>query len=141
MLKTKYVNNADTTLRGDHRETGRLLVLTTKEPVRIFDYAGNRDGDLTDVDYHKISLFRKVEAAGYDGIRITDFAQMEEEGNIGHISFGIFPGSMKKFSIEVVNGVQHPADGEYRNHKGGKGTLWHSREYLSHLNRDKSENI
>lgn len=136
MLKCKYIDGKSVVLRGDFREKGRLMVLTAKEPIRIFDYAGDRDGDLMDLDYHKVSLFRKAEEQGYDGIRITDFAQLEDEGNIGHISFGIFPGSAKKFSIEVVHGVEHPAKGEYMAHKGGK---WHSPEYLAHFNKPITE--
>jgi hypothetical protein len=120
-------------LRADYRAKGRLFILTAKEDIRFFDYAGDREADLTNVDYHNIPMFRSAEKNGYDGIRITDFAQMESEGNLGHVSFGIFNGSIHKFDVEVLYDVEHPTEQEVE--RMYKTRNWHSREYLEHIKR------
>jgi hypothetical protein len=116
-------------LPADYRKKGRLLILTAREDIRFFDYAGEREADLTDVDYHNIPMFRAAEKGGFDGIRITDFAQVESEGNLGHISFGIFNSSIYKFDIEVLENVEHPTEEEIQ--RMYKTRNWHSREYLN----------
>jgi hypothetical protein len=122
-----------TILPADYRLTGRLLILTAKEDVHFYDYAGDRESDLTDVDYHNLPMFRSAEKKGYDGVRITDFAQVESEGNFGHISFGIFNGSIRKFKIDVVKGVTHPTEEEFNTMFRTRN--WHSKEYMEYLRK------
>jgi len=87
--------------------TGRLFILKSTQPLKIYDYAGGKEGDLMDVDYHKIDLFRLVEKAGYDGIKINDFAQLHEWGNVGHQAIGIFKKSIPKLKWETIP-AKHP---------------------------------
>ena len=83
---------------------GRLFIFTAVEPLKVYDYTygGEREGDLLNVDYHNISLFRKVEALGYDGIKINDFAQSKNWGNFGHTSIGLFNGTLEKLSWTTI---------------------------------------
>lgn len=89
------------------KATGRLFILKTQQPLKIYNYAGGREGDLMDVDYHKIDLFRSVEQAGYDGIKINDFAQIDNWGNVGHQAIGIFAPSIPKLKWSTIP-AQHP---------------------------------
>lgn len=101
-------NKTERILPADYRAQGRLLIITPKEDLRIFDYAKDTDGDLMDLDYHKIDIFRKVEEKGFDGIRINDFAQIEGEGNFGHDSIGLFESTIPKLDIVSVPAVHPP---------------------------------
>jgi hypothetical protein len=62
---------------------------------------------LTDPDYHKVNQFRKLEEEGYDGVKINDFAQVQDWGNIGHRSIGVFAKSIGKLQWEVIT-ASHP---------------------------------
>jgi len=86
---------------------GRLFILKAQQPLKIYDYAGGREGDLMDVDYHKYDLFKLVESKGYDGIRINDFAQLHDWGNVGHQAIGIFKGSISKLKWQTIP-AKHP---------------------------------
>lgn len=80
---------------------GTLFILIGKSRLRLFDLTGGSDeDDLMDPTYNKIILFRKAQEAGYDGVRINDFAQSKIWGNIGHRSIGIFPSGLAKLQIE-----------------------------------------
>lgn len=113
-LKMSHNADGDIILPADYRANGRLLIIKPKEDLRIFDYAGDNDGDLMDLDYHKLELFKKVEADGYDGIRINDFAQIENVGNFGHESIGLFKSTIPKLDIKSIPAV-HPTN-FYNNH-------------------------
>jgi len=110
-LKVEYNGGEEKVLPADYRHQGRLFIITPKENLKIFDYTagGTREASLLDPDYHKVELFRKVEEAGYDGIKIPDHAQIESEGNFGHHSIGLFKNAMSKVSIEEIPAV-HPKD-------------------------------
>lgn len=86
---------------------GRLFILRAQQPLKVYDYAGNREGDLMDVDYHKTNVFKAAQEAGYDGIRINDFAQVHDHGNVGHHAIGIFQGSIAKLKWETIPAT-HP---------------------------------
>lgn len=109
-------------LRADENVKGRLIILEVVEDLKIYDYTLGEsiEGDLTDLDYHKIDLFRIVEKKGYDGIKINDFLQSDIEGNVNHISIGIFNSSISKVRVKDVIEATHPQDlmDRYRNHKG-----------------------
>lgn len=110
-LKMKKTDDGYVILPSDYREVGRLLIIKPKEDLRIFDLTegGRVSGDLMDLDYHKLDLFRKVEEEGYDGIKINDFAQIESEGNFGHHSIGLFESTIPKLDIVSIPAV-HPKD-------------------------------
>lgn len=89
--------------------TGKLLIMHTLRDFKILDitFGETRESDLTDLDYHDIELFRYAENNGYDGIKITDFAQSETHGNVGHYSIGLFRKTLKDLDIETIDAV-HP---------------------------------
>lgn len=99
----------------DYRSEGRLFKLTAKQDIKFFDIAKKSEGDLTDLDYHKLDLFRKAEKDGYNGIRINDFAQSEQYGNYGHLSYGIFKNSIQLFDVEMIGKAYHPNEKELEN--------------------------
>lgn len=110
---------------ADYMAPGRLFIVVPKRDLKIYDttWGGKRDGDLTDLDYHKHDWFEKAKAAGYDGIRITDFAQSEDEGNLGHLSIGLFRPTLKDVTITEIPATHQLIGNEYR------GKDWHSPEY------------
>ena len=69
------------------------------------------ESDLMDIQYHEIGTFRKAEEAGYDGIKIADFAQSEHMGNVEHYSIGIFKDIIKDLDIEEIEAT-HPDENE-----------------------------
>lgn len=99
----------DTILPSDYRMKGRLLVVTPKRDMKIFDISTG-ESDLTDVQYHKLDLFDKLMENGYDGVKIDDFAQTEHQGNFGHRSVGFFKNAMKDLDIKEIKDVVHPID-------------------------------
>ena len=88
---------------------GRLLV-ASGAGLRFYDHAGDRDGDLVDLEYHDIELFRRVEAQGYDGIVINDFLQDEQHGNVGHRSHGLFATTASRLDWIEIPAVHLPWD-------------------------------
>lgn len=116
-------------LPADYRKKGRLFILIPTQDLKIFDMTlgGSVEGDLTDLDYHKIDLFGQVEKKGYDGIKINDFAQSNDQGNFGHHSVGLFPRTLSKLTKEIIPDViHHDLEGvylnfqspEYKKHRG-----------------------
>ena len=93
----------------NERETGKLLTIEVLSDLKVFDmtFGGKIDGDLTDVDYHKVPVFRKAEESGYDAIKINDYAQSHNKGNYGHTSVGIFKGSLNKIKVINVEDAKH----------------------------------
>lgn len=90
---SQFNQGQDTLLHRDFRLQGSLLTVDGRH-LNFFDHAQGREGDLQDPDHNKLDLFRRVEAAGYDGIIIPDFCQSPAWGNVGHLSWGIFPSAM-----------------------------------------------
>jgi len=128
-LKLRYNEDGEgIILPNSFRMKGKLIILTPKEDLNIFDMRTSDEGDLTDLDYHKIDLFRKIEKEGYDGILINDFAQIESEGNFGHRSIGIFNNSIDKLNVNVIDNVEHPDSKEIE--RMFKTKNWHSKEYI-----------
>lgn len=79
-------------LPNETRVVGRLLTIKPKRDLRLLDFTlgGEIEGDLMNVDYHRIPEFRRAAKQGYDGVVINDFAQSNNYGNVGHISYGLF---------------------------------------------------
>lgn len=94
---------------ANYRAKGRLLIVTPKRDLRIYDntLGGKIEGDLTDPEYHKLDLFRNAEKQGYDGIKINDFAQSNDWGNVGHTSIGLFKRTLKDLNFEETDAVHH----------------------------------
>lgn len=130
-LKWTMENGKMILLPADYRNKGNLYILSPNRDLRIFDYTrGRSDGDLTDVDYNKINLFRTVEENGYDGIQIHDFAQVESEGNFGHKSIGLFKDTIPDLNVDILYNVEHPNEKDFeemfRTHD------WESKEYKNY---------
>ncbi|PKM46871.1 MAG: hypothetical protein CVV05_00200 [Gammaproteobacteria bacterium HGW-Gammaproteobacteria-1] len=89
-LKVRIAEGKDVILPADYKEPGRVFVLEPPSDLRLYDHLTGLEGDLTDLAYHKIDLFRQLESQGYDGIAIHDFCQSSTCGNVGHVSYGLF---------------------------------------------------
>jgi hypothetical protein len=123
-----YNNNYDWRLKlsgdeimpADYQMKGKLFILIPDQDLNVYDmtYGGSIDGDLTDLDYHKTDFFDKLEQKGYDGVKINDFAQSNDQGNFGHTSIGLFKQALPKVHREVVQDVVHhdlePLNRDYR---------------------------
>lgn len=123
--------DGDKIMPDDYKMKGRLYVLTLEQDLKIFDntYGGAIEGDLTNLEYHQLDNFIKMAEAGYDGVKINDYAQSVDQGNFGHRSIGLFPAGMKKVSVEIINGVvHHELDSHYQSRD------WRSPEYKKHKN-------
>jgi hypothetical protein len=104
------------------------------------------EGDLMDVQYHRHDMFQKAKQDGYDGIKIDDFAQLEEYGNFGHASIGLF--YKDKIRIKKIIDASHPEEGAFKNQyskeyvaslaeqllKESRSTLYHQTEAHSLMN-------
>lgn len=119
-------------LKTNENLIGTLFILETKRDFKFYDntMGGNIEGDLTNLDYHKIGLFRKLESMGYDGIKINDFAQSVDQGNIGHLSYGFFNSSIKDLKINHVDAIHREIDGNLRKYGWDK-----TPEYENFLNK------
>jgi len=121
VVKMGFVNGKWVLRPSNYRLNGRLLIIHPKVDLKIYDmtYNGEISGDLTDLDYHKIDTFRKIEKMGYDGVKINDFAQVESEGNFGHTSIGLFSSSIPQLNIEAID-ASHPEDFSNRDYESNE---------------------
>jgi len=96
---------------NDYKETGRLLTVIPKRDLKIYDMTQGEkiESDLTDLQYKKYDLFKKIENMDYDGLKISDYAQHETHGNVGHYSIGLFEKTLKDVDIEEEK-ASHPDD-------------------------------
>ena len=124
-LKISRQEGKDVIMPANWKDTGRLMIIKPKRDLRIYDYTlgGKREADLNNEDYHKISLFRKIEEAGYDGIRITDHCQSEDQGNFGHLSIGLFRNTLKDLEIDEIPAVHQELEQFYKDND------WETPEY------------
>lgn len=112
--KIKYDDNA--LQPANYAATGRLLVITPKKDLKIYDTTnrGRREGDLMNLDYHKHEWFKAAEEKGYDGIKINDFAQSSDQGNIHHTSYGLFKNTLRDVNIQEIAAQHHDLEQFYR---------------------------
>jgi hypothetical protein len=149
-----YNNNYSWKLKMDGREIvpanyqmkGRLFILVPNQDLNVYDmtYGGSIDGDLTDLDYHKTDFFDELMKKGYDGVKINDFAQSNDQGNFGHTSIGLFKQALGKVDKEIVQDVVHhdlePLNRDYRSpeykkHRGINEIRKMVREILSTVSK------
>lgn len=95
------------------KSKGRVLKLICNRDFKFYNQAYQKEGDLMDVDYNKLSLFDKVKKNGYDGIIINDFAQSDYHGNYGHISIGFFKNAIKDLTVKQIRNQTHPDEKEW----------------------------
>lgn len=84
-----------------HRNEGNLLIVGGFSDMRFYDISRG-ESDLTDLQYHKIATFRRLESEGYDGVIIDDFAQSRVWGDIGHRAIGFFKNACERLTYEVI---------------------------------------
>lgn len=96
-------------MKGDEYIIGKLYKLELLDDIKVYDLTvgGSVEGDLTDLDYNKITLFRNVVKSGYDAIKINDFAQMSEDGNVNHTSIGFFMNTISKLKVVEIKDAKH----------------------------------
>lgn len=134
-FKTKFNDGMYELKHSDYKVVGKLYILTLKRDFKFYNYAFGKEGDLTDLEYHKVDMFRNAEENGYDGIIINDFAQSDVHGNFGHISYGLFKDAIKDLSVEYIDAT-HPSD-EWTE-KMYKKNDYRSEEYIRY--QEKPEN-
>lgn len=89
-------------VRSDFKMPGHLYIVTGHESMRLH-HMSRGEGDLTDVQYNKLSSFQQMKEAGFDGVVIDDFAQSKTWGNLGHISYGFFPEACNRLKLERIS--------------------------------------
>lgn len=92
--------------RADWNMQGRLFILSGFRSMRFANIA-EAEGDLTNVQYHELGLFRELEAQGFDGVVINDFAQTENWGNLGHLAFGFFAAAARRLSFTSIPAIRY----------------------------------
>jgi hypothetical protein len=105
-----YIDYKEQKLKNvNDRSKGKLLIIKPKRDMLFYDmtYGGAIEGDLMDVDYHKIDTFRVLEEKGYDGVKINDYAQSSNQGNYGHLSYGFFNHALKDLEVKDIRDVIH----------------------------------
>lgn len=95
----------DTPLPAHYLMPGQLFMIP-REDFKLHDIATDKEGDLTDLDYHKHSLFEAARAAGFDGMQINDFAQTDHWGNLGHYAYGLFAEAAAKIEPYAIDCVR-----------------------------------
>jgi len=110
---------------SDFKFQGRLLIVIPKRDLKLFDatYNGEREADLMNLDYHRHDWFEMAKKKGYDGIKINDFAQSDDYGNVSHYSYGLFEDTLKDLDIKEIKAKHNNLDPHF---KSGK---WQSPEY------------
>lgn len=86
----------DIVLPANHQRPGRLITLLPTTPIRCYDLASDREGDLQTPDHQQYALFQLLEQDGWDAVRINDFCQSPSMGNYGHHAIGLFPRGLAK---------------------------------------------
>ena len=135
-LKTTYDGGNTTILPANYRMPGKLYLLVGKDKLKLFDMAKNNEGDLMEPDYNKYDTFEKMKKAGYDGVRINDFAQSKYWGNMGHRSILIFPSGLAKLRKQHIDASNFDWSDE---NKWGQDTpeftAWHKDRVVEALKR------
>lgn len=88
-------------VNADFTKEGVLAIIEGFEGMRLLDISTG-DADLTDVQYHKLRLFRQAEEQGYDGVVIDDFCQSKTWGNVAHRSIGFFAEAAKRLQTTII---------------------------------------
>lgn len=97
-------------MKAGYKTKGRLYIVKPKRDMKMYDVSIG-EGDLNDVQYHSLDLFRQLEDMGYDGVIIDDFAQHRYVGNVNHISYGFFDSALKDLNTQkYIDNVEHPEE-------------------------------
>jgi hypothetical protein len=105
-IKSGYVDGVETLHHADYKTPGQLFTVLPQEPLRLFNMARGGEPSLQEPDYHRVREFRALAESGYDGVLMHDWAQSPSYGNVGHLSYGLFPGGLAK-SVAVGSPATH----------------------------------
>jgi hypothetical protein len=104
-LNTSYTDDGEVVRPKDYKMPGRLFVGHPRKPLNIFDTTEHLESDMQNPAYHMHGVFRAVKDRGYHGIKIHDFAQSKNWGNVNHESVGIFPEYADHLDWDVIPAV------------------------------------
>lgn len=113
-------------LRKDDYKQGNLYMLIGKNKLKIKDIS-QHGFDLSNPAYLQYNIFRNIEKEGYDGVRINDYAQTDNWGNLGHISIGIFKSAISKLQQICIPAKNHIIS-ELSNKTTEEFKAWHKQE-------------
>lgn len=88
-------------VNADFKKDGILAIVEGFQGMRLLDISTG-DSDLTDIQYHRVELFRRAEEQGYDGIVIDDFCQSKTWGNVAHRSIGFFAAAAARLQTTLI---------------------------------------
>lgn len=101
---------------ADWQEQGQLISIRVRQPISLYDMTED-EGDLMNPQHLEIDKFNKLQEAGYDGVRINDFLQHKEWGNVGHESVGLFASGLAKIDYHDIEPATHPSSEELMGRK------------------------
>jgi hypothetical protein len=93
-VKTSSRSGETEFVRADWLEPGRVYV-TASDGLNLLDLSMG-EGDLQDPMHLRLNLFRAAEKRGFSGIKIDDFAQSADCGNVGHKAIGLFASAVRR---------------------------------------------
>jgi len=94
---------------ADYRMPGSLVILDGFQRMRFLDLSTGQS-DLTDLQYHRVGMFGRAEAAGFDGVVIDDFVQSGYWGAVGHRSVGFFASALARLRLDIIPCVRFDWD-------------------------------
>lgn len=105
-VKGRFVGGEYEYISADYKMPGKLYVISGVSQLKLMDISKG-ESDLTNLQYHKLDLFKQFESDGYDGVIIDDFCQTKKYGNLGHQSVGIFPSGISKLECRSIFATHH----------------------------------
>ena len=128
------VDEEDNVLPASSIAQGEMLIIMGKENLKLYDMYDSNSENLMEPDYHKVGLFKKLEKLGYDGVRINDFAQSENWGNIGHSSVGLFPSGLNKIRYERIKAKRFDFGDRLDEYDTDDFIEWHKQQVTDAIN-------
>jgi hypothetical protein len=104
----RILMDGDRMMPADWRVPGRLVVVDG-HGLRLKDLRRGVESDLTDVEHNDLGRFQAAREEGWDGVVINDFAQTDQ-GNMGHVSYGLFHDSLAATSMFEIPCVRSTWD-------------------------------
>jgi len=91
---------------ASYKRPGSLVIVTGGFDQMRLANLSTGESDLTDLQYHRIETFRRLESEGFDGVVIDDFCQSKAWGNVGHRSIGFFGAAVTKLETVILPAVR-----------------------------------
>lgn len=87
-LKVVTEGGKDRVMPAGWKMAGQLF-MTLADGLDLKDVRQASEPDLSLYEHNNVGAFRAAAAEGRDGVVINDFAQTDQYGNFGHLSFGL----------------------------------------------------